>query len=101
MFTGDEREELAELFSLLVRFPLLNRTFVEGGAELLWLNDLKGQENDLTSSVLALQFTNQVAYQGYQLTTQMGMKFDRRKLRGQKARTTSETFITVFAGLGE
>ena len=101
LFTGEEREELAELFSLLVRFPLLNRTFVEGGAELLWLNDLKGQENDSTSSVLALQFTNQVAYQGYQLTTQLGMKFDRRKLRGQQARTTSETFITGFAGLGE
>ena len=95
-----EREDLSQLFSLLARFPLLNRTFIEGGAEFLLFKDLEEKQNDLTSRILALQFTNAVAYQGYELITHLGVKFNRSKIRDQEATTTSESFITVFAGLG-
>jgi len=99
LVSADKREEWTELLSVVTRFPILNRTFIEGGFEFLWFKDLLEKQNDLTSRVLAIQVTNKVAYLGYYLTTQMGVKFDRRKPRDVKARTTQESFITVFAGL--
>ena len=96
---ASEREDLTQLFSLLALFPFLQNTFIEGGVEFLWFQDLREDQNDFISRVLALQFTNTVPYQGYSLSTQIGAKFDRRKFRDQKARTTSETFIAVYAGL--
>ena len=94
-----ERVEHTLLFSVLASFPILHNTFVEGGVEFLFFNDYENEQNDTNSRVLALQFTNKGAYQGYQLTAQMGVKFDRRKSRGVKATTTSESFLTIFAGL--
>lgn len=102
LVSATRREELTQLFSVLIRLSLLDRTLLEGGTEFLWFKDLKEDQNDLTSRVLGLQFTNTVAYQGYELISQWGVKFDRRKkARDEKARTTSETFLTVFAGLGK
>ncbi|MBM3278049.1 MAG: hypothetical protein FJY95_08200 [Candidatus Handelsmanbacteria bacterium] len=101
LVSARQREEVNELLSLIGRFPLLNHTFIEGGTELLWFKDLKDERNDFVSRVLALQFSNSVAYQGYNLITQLGLKLDHRNPRGQQGTTTSESFITVFAGLGE
>lgn len=102
LVSATKREELTQLFSVLVHLPLLSGTLLQGGAEFLWFKDLREDQNDLTSRVVGLQCTNRVAYQGYELTSQWGIKFDRRKrARDEKARTTSETFLTVFAGLGK
>ena len=92
-------EEWSQLVSLLGRMPVLERSVVEAGVELHWQNDLRDDVNDLTGRVVALQATNRVDYLGYLLTTQLGVKFDRRKPKDEKATTTQETFILVFAGL--
>ena len=99
LVTAAEREELTELVSLLGRFPFMTKSFIEAGVEYLWLNDLREEQNNVTSRVLAVQFSNRVAYLGYNLTTQMGMKLDRRKPKGEEATTTQENFIIVYAGL--
>ena len=97
---GKERV-LTEIFGCLVGFPLLKRTEVQSGVEYSFANDLRADENDFTSLALAVQFANVSAYLGYELTTQVGMKRDRKKFKGQKARTITEGFITMYAGLGQ
>ena len=38
-------------------------------------------------------------YLGYKLTTQMGMRIDRRNPKGDESETITESFIAVYAGL--
>ena len=99
LISAGKREELGQLVSLLGRASFLDRSVVEGGVEFLWSNDLQEDQKDLSGRVLALQVTNRKDYLGYKLTTQIGVKFDRRKLKGEKATTTQESYILVFAGL--
>ena len=58
---------------------------------------------DFRGNVLALQLTSTRAYSGYELTTQMGVRFDRRSLEvvnGEREHQTSGlVFLSVFAGL--
>ena len=99
LFSATKREELTEMVSVLGRFPFLRRSFVEAGVEYLWFKDLRENRNDLSNRILAVQFTNRVDYLGYKLTTQLGMKLDRRDPKGEEAITTQENFIIVYAGL--
>ena len=99
LLSAGKREEWSQLVSLLGRAPFLDRSMIEAGVEFHWSNDLRENRNDLTGRVVAVQVTNRVDYLGYLLTTQLGAKFDRRKPRDEKATTTQETFILVFAGL--
>ena len=39
------------------------------------------------------------AYQGYAITTQVGVKIDRRNPKGGDSVTVTQTFITAYAGL--
>ena len=94
-----EREELTELFSVLARFPILTSTYVEAGVEYILFRDLREDLNDRNTRVLALQFTNARDYLGYKLSTQMGVKFDRRDPENGPARSIQSSFISVFAGL--
>ncbi|MCY3759762.1 MAG: hypothetical protein OXH50_00805, partial [Gemmatimonadetes bacterium] len=94
-----EREELTELFSVLARFPILASTYAEAGVEYILFKDLREDLNDRNSRVLALQFTNTRDYLGYKLSTQMGVKFDRRDPENGPARSLQSSFISVFAGL--
>ena len=93
LFSATKREELTEMVSVLGRFPFLRRSFVEAGVEYLWFKDLRENRNDLSNRILAVQFTNRVDYLGYKLTTQFGMKLDRRDPKGEEAITTQENFI--------
>ena len=94
-----EREELTELFSVLGRFPILTTTYVEAGVEYILFRDLREDLNDRNSRVLAVQFTNTRDYLGYKLSTQMGVKFDRRDPENGPSRSIQSSFISVFAGL--
>ena len=76
---------------------------------------IAGQTGDLNSTTIAVQLANSSAYQGYQLTTLLGLRFSRigaervmRKdpranpsLFEKDIKTSNETvtFITVYAGL--
>ena len=97
---------------LLVDFPILNRSYVRLGYEGRRFFDLLTDEDvlntgqlsgDFRGNVLALQLTSTRAYSGYELTTQMGVRFDRRSLEvvnGERDYQTSGlVFLSVFAGL--
>jgi hypothetical protein len=95
----DKRRELTELGGFIMGFPMLTHTAIQAGLELIRFDDLKSSSNDFSGVIGALQFTNVSAYLGYSLTTQGGLQIDRRNSTGRSARTITQTFITVYAGL--
>ncbi|MEE2659685.1 MAG: hypothetical protein VX733_14350 [Candidatus Latescibacterota bacterium] len=97
---------------LLLRLPVLRGTIIETGLEQRLFHELGVKEDqlddgvltgDFGGSVFAVQLTNRHAYLGYDLTTQMGIRYDRRRLerveRGAQKRTSGLVFLSVFAGL--
>tara|TARA_B100001250_G_scaffold278813_1_gene241225 strand:- start:11665 stop:14616 length:2952 start_codon:yes stop_codon:yes gene_type:complete len=100
------------LYMFLFDFAILNRTQMRLGIEGRQFYDLKQKENELTAgditgdfrgTVLGLQLTTTRDYNGYSLTTQMGLRFDRRVLevveRPKEKQTSGLVFLSVFAGL--
>ena len=81
---------------------MLRRTTVSAGVEYVLFKDLNEKINNFQSLITATQITNVAEYQGYVLTTQVGLKFDARDFKDPdiKTRTVTEGFITVYAGLG-
>ena len=57
---------------------------------------------DFRGTVLAVQLTNTRPYLGYNLTSQLGVRFDRRSLevveQDRESRTAGVAFISIFAG---
>ncbi len=95
---GKERV-VTEIFGCLFGAPVLRRSEVQAGVEYSYFNDLLNDSNDFRGTVVGAQFVNRSPYLGYNLTTQVGMKVDRKDFRGQDARTFTQGFITMFAGL--
>ena len=98
--------ELSELFSLIARVPILSRTELQTGVEYLLVEQFRKElednqlRSDRTELVYALQFTNNVDYQGYNLWTQAGFRVARiDRASAEKARTETAMFVTVYAGL--
>ena len=98
--------ELRELFSLIARVPILSRTELQTGFEYLLVEQYRKQlednllRSDRNELVYALQFTNNVDYQGYNLWTQAGFRVARiDRASADKARTETAMFVTVYAGL--
>ena len=58
---------------------------------------------DFSGTVLAVQLSNRRDYLGYELITQVGMRYDRRSLEIVQGDTETHTaglaFLSVFAGL--
>jgi len=102
LFTTDDREELTEIFGTVVELPVMRRTTIAAGVEYVLFRDLDTEINNFQSFITAAQVTNVAEYQGYVLTTQVGLKFDARDFEDPdiKTRTVTEGFITVYAGLG-
>ena len=48
---------------------------------------------------VAIQFSNESNYLGYKLRALVGTKIERKQFTGQEARTTNESFVTIYAGL--
>lgn len=102
LFSSKNREELTEIFGTVIERPMLRRTVVSAGVEYVLFRDLNEKINNFQSFITATQVTNVAEYQGYVLTTQVGLKFDARDFKDPdiKTRTITEGFITVYAGLG-
>ena len=102
LFSSINREELTEIFGTIIERPMLRRTTVSVGVEYVLFKDLNEKINNFQSLITATQITNVAEYQGYVLTTQVGLKFDARDFKDPdiKTRTVTEGFITVYAGLG-
>lgn len=99
LVSQEKRTQLAEIGGFLLGFSMLQHTTLQAGLELTFVNDFNRDINDFNSIVWATQFTNISDYLGYKLTTQMGIKIDRRNPRGAESETITESFIAVFAGL--
>ena len=75
--------ELSELWSLVLRMPILSHTELQTGLEYLlvkqFLEELEDHQlrSDRNEMVYALQFTNNVDYLGYNLWTQAGFRVSR------------------------
>ena len=102
LFSRLGRKELTEIFGLIAEVPFLRSTTFASGVEYVLFRDLDDDINNFQSFISATQISNVAEYQGYVLTTQVGMKFDVRDFQdpGLKTRTITEGFITVYAGLG-
>lgn len=102
LFTNRERKELTEIFGTIIELPFLRRSVASGGMEYVRFSDLDNDVNDFQSFIVAGQLTNVSAYQGYELTTQVGIKLVVRDFENPSLRTktVTEGFITVYAGLG-
>ena len=119
----DDQEHWMGTATLIARFPYLSRSILTVGLELLQFADRAidekkmeeegraGETGDERSVNLALQVTNRSSYQGYELSTQIGVRVARiyaERLRGidtgglekaSKGRTETTSFITVYAGV--
>jgi hypothetical protein len=108
---------------LLAQMPALQNTLLQAGVELLWLHDLVADEEemvdlgitretgDINARTVAVQLSNMSNYQGYVLTTQIGLRFSRILTEGvtenaaggfdigNEASSVTTSFLTVYAGL--
>ena len=107
----EKRRSWDGLGILVVRVPVLWGTVLEAGLERRLFYELRVEESrldegrltgDFTGSVLAAQLTNHNDHLGYDLTTQMGIRYDRRSLEvadsERQTRTSGLVFLSVFAG---
>jgi len=101
LLSQEKESVLTEILGFLFGFPVLNRTAGLAGVEYTFSNDFREDEGDFSGLAVAVQFTNVCEYLGYELTTQAGMKVDRRDFKKQKAEITTQGFITMYAGLGK
>ncbi|MCY3790207.1 MAG: hypothetical protein OXH63_15635, partial [Gemmatimonadetes bacterium] len=110
--TLDKRRTWDALLFLQIHFRVLRTTKIEGGLEQRFFYDvLDSEENlqvgqlsgDFRGTVLALQLTNPTTYLGYKLTTEVGMRYDRRSLErvgGKRQQKASGLFFaSVLVGL--
>ena len=100
--------------SLLVEFPILKATRIQMGWEQRQFFNLRDDEDkldegsptgDFSGTVLALQLSNKRKYLGYELTTLMGLRYDRRSLErvglDDEKRTAGLAFLALYASLRE
>ena len=99
LFTLDSRTTLMELFSGLAELEVLQVTRLQAGLEYMLFNDLDADANDFNSLTLAFQFVNESEYQGYRIKALTGIVVERRYPKGMKSTTTTQSFITIYAGL--
>ena len=100
----EKRKELTELFMGILRFPLLQSSFVEWGLDYELFKQLRdvppaGSVDSFTGITSAVQLRNTSAYQGYNLMTTVGFEIRRRNPQGLKAEVTTRSFITIYAGV--
>ena len=99
-----KRLELDQLLMLVVRFPMLQRTFVEGGLEYEWFKQLKdpippGADPTFTGLTSLVQVTNLSDYLGYRVATIVGFEVARLDFEFQPAQVRTRGFITLYAGV--
>lgn len=99
LFGEEQREQLRELFSVIVEMDFLTESTLQGGLEYLWNEDFAEDANDFRSVSLGLQLTNRSTYLGYKIVALAGMRLRTRDFEFSDAVTTNTTFVSVFAGL--
>ena len=106
--TNLKTRELTEILSLQFIRPFNRSISFIAGAEYEIFNNLRKKPDPLPSGfkldsntwILAGQIANRSAYLGYDLTTNVGVRWIRRDIQASPASSELLSFITVFAGLG-
>ena len=98
------RSELTELLMLVMRHPIMRRSYMEGGLEYEWFRQLRdpvpaGAAATFTGLTSTLQMTNLTDYQGYRLTTIIGFEVTRLDLKFEPVELRTRGFITIYAGI--
>ena len=99
LFEFDKQTSLLELVSALIEIPVMRVTQLQAGVEYVYYNDFEEDLNDYNSLVGAIQFSNESDYLGYRLRSLVGLSLQSKSFSGQKSQLTSQSFITIFAGL--
>ena len=101
------RSELSEIFFLMSRYDFIPAEFyLESGIEYERLNNLRKKPDPappdfvegFSTFTVAAQLTNKSDYQGYVLTANVGVRFQRQAFE-EASETNFLSFVTVFAGL--
>ena len=101
-------QELTELFSVQAMRHFTRNISIVAGAEYEIFNNLRKKPTPLPSGylldgktwILAGQFGINSAYQGYDLTTNLGVRWIRNDFDDSPSSSELLSFISVFAGLG-
>jgi hypothetical protein len=98
------RKENTLLLSLIAETTILRASTIQAGLEYVIFSQLEdpapaGLSDDARELVAACQYTNTVAYLGYKLMTQLGIRINRINRKNEDAFTGVSQFVTVFAGL--
>ena len=101
-------QELTEIFSLQAVRRITRNLSLVAGTEYEIFNNLRKRPDPLPSGylldgttwILAVQIANNSAYQGYDLTTNVGARWIRNNFDASPSSSELLSFITVFAGLG-
>lgn len=119
---GQQRKEWMGTGILMLTYPLLRKTLLEGGMEFTAFKDLVVDEGELLrhgpaqptgdfyNLVLAVQWSNVGEYLGYKLTTQFGFSFTKRwnetielgadrLMKKNESEAFGTSFVTVYAGV--
>ena len=99
LYSAEETTRLQEQFSVLAEVRLLRSTRAQAGVEYVVSEDFDLDANDFTSTILGLQFSNLSPYLGYEITALAGIVVERRDPHGGEAFTSTQTFVTIYAGL--
>lgn len=100
--------DLEQTLFLITRYSLLPGTWLEGGVEFSWFENLEqrpeepppGFVDDFRSQVYSILISNTSAYLGYQITSNIGLQLRRAKFKEEDTRDESIGFVRVFASTG-
>ena len=99
LFDQDDRTTLMELFSLLLETQLLQATHLQAGVEYALFHDFDHELENFDSLSWALQLATESAYLGYRIAALAGFVVERKAFAQAEPATTTETFVTLYAGL--
>ena len=118
----DDRRHWNGIVQLMAQIPVLQRSIFTTGIELMQFNDREIDEDellelgqatetgDLRSAIIAVQLANESNYQGFVLTTQIGLRIgrvfteqvgvrDEQFEKFSQGETETTSFITIYAGV--
>jgi hypothetical protein len=96
---GVEAKEVSNIGFLIGKYSLLKRSSLELGMEYMIYKDFLQQVRDYRGLVWAVQFANTSDFLGYQLTGNLGLRWERRAYE-YGTEIGSTFFIRIYAGAG-
>ncbi|NKB71023.1 MAG: hypothetical protein GKR89_28470 [Candidatus Latescibacteria bacterium] len=99
--------ELRESMALIMRYPILSRTFLQVGTELLWTKQFRQAAahtfagSPRSEQAGAIQVVNRTEYLGYEMFTLVGVRMRRLDIEALgPIQQEAAMFLSIYAGLG-